>query len=154
MDIPPEILLQSINDFCILFFKDTTHNKNAPPHFYVAFPVKDGQYLVICILTSQVESQKNYYRRTNPKAVRSLIQISRDDLSFLNKDTAIDCNRAEMLSREELKKRINSDPPLQLKERKIPSYLKKEICSGIVQSPLIPPYLKKLIKRKTSSEPR
>jgi len=148
MDIPPGVLLNSIKDFCILHFKDIEHTKEAPPHFYVAFPIKDDLNLIICILTSQVESQKAYYKRTNPKAVKSLIKVNRNIFSFLKTETIIDCNKAELLSKEELTKRIDIGHPYKIKERKVPLYLKGEIGSAIIQSPLIPPYIKKLIKCK------
>jgi len=32
--LPPKLVLDSINDFCVLFFKDVTHAIDAPPHFY------------------------------------------------------------------------------------------------------------------------
>ena len=149
MDISPGALLNSINAFCILYFKDLNHDKDAPCHFYVAFPIKDDLSLIICILTSQVEAQKGYYKRTNPKAVKCLIEIDRNILSFLNKETIIDCNKAELLSKEELKKRIDPDHPCEIKERKVPSYLKREIGSAIIQSPLISAHIKKLIKSKS-----
>jgi hypothetical protein len=76
MDLPPEVLLNSINDFCILYFKDVNHAKEAPPHFYVAFPINDGLNLIICIITSQIGSKRKYYKRTNPKAIKSLIPIN------------------------------------------------------------------------------
>jgi hypothetical protein len=148
MDIPPGVLLNSIKDFCILYFKDAKHAKEAPSHFYVTFPIKDDLSLIICIITSQIESSERHYKRTNPKAVKSLVPIDRNIFSFLNKKSIIDCNQAELLSKEELKKRIDPGGPCEIKEKKVPSYLKKDIGSAIIQSPLIAPYIKKLIKGK------
>ena len=146
MEIPPGVLLNSIKDFCILYFKDVKHTKEAPTHFYVAFPVKDDLNLIICIITSQIESREKYYKNTNLKAVKSLVPIDRNIFSFLNKKSIIDCNRAELLSKEELERRI--DGPCEIKERKIPLYLKREVGSAIIQSPLIASYVKRLIKEK------
>lgn len=148
MHLPPEVLLNSIKDFCVIYFKDKQHSKDAPPHFYVTFPIKDELTLIICIITSQVKTQREYYRRVNPKAENCLIQVTNDIFSFLDrgKKSVIDCNKAELLSKEELRKRIASDVSLEIKERTIPSYLKREVCSAITRSPLIAPFIRKIIK--------
>ena len=150
MDLPPEVLLNSIRDYCVIYFKDRQHRQDAPPHFYLTFPIKDDLSLIICLITSQVEKQSEYYRRTNTKAEQCLIQVSNDIFAFLDrrKKSVIDCNRAELLSKEELKKRIDPKFPLEIKERKVPSYLKKEIGSAIIQSPLISKIIRDLIKDK------
>jgi hypothetical protein len=149
MDFPPEVVLNSIRDFCVIYFKDTQHNKDAPPHFYVTFPIKDDLTLIICIITSQVKTQREYYRRVNSKAENCLIPIT-NIFSFLDRDkkSVIDCNKAELLSKEELRKRIAPHFPLKIKERTIPSYLKKDVCRAIIQSPLIAPFIKEIIKEK------
>jgi len=148
MDLPPEVLLSSIRDFCVIYFKDKQHTKDAPPHFYVTFPIKDDLTLIICIITSQVKTQREYYRRVNPKAENCLIPVTNDIFSFLDrgKKSVIECNKAELLSKEELGKRIDPYFPLKIKEKTIPSYLKKDVCSAIIQSPLIAPFIKKIIK--------
>jgi len=33
MDLPPEVLLNGIRDFCVIYFKDIKHERDAPPHF-------------------------------------------------------------------------------------------------------------------------
>jgi hypothetical protein len=150
MDLPPAVLLNSIKDFCILYFKDVNHAEEAPPHFYITFPIKDDLNLIICIITSQIGSKRKYYKRTNPKAIKSLIPIDSNIFSFLDRKrgSIIECNQAELLSKEELIKRIDPNGPCEIKERKIPSYLKRDVCSAIIQSPLIAPYVKKFIKEK------
>ena len=101
MEIPPGVLLNSIKDFCILYFKDVKHTKEAPTHFYVAFPVKDDLNLIICIITSQIESRERHYKRTNPKGIKSLVPIDNSIFSFLdrNKESIIDGNQSEFLSK-------------------------------------------------------
>jgi len=150
MDFPPEVLLNSIRDFCVIYFKDIKHEKDAPPHFYLTFPVRDDLSLIICIITSLVETQREYYRRTNAEAGKCLIQVSNDIFSFLDrkKNSVIDCNQAELLSKEELRRRIDSQIPFEIKERKLPSYLKRDVASAIIQSPLIPKSIKTFIKGK------
>jgi hypothetical protein len=65
-----------------------------------------------------------------------------------NKRSIIECNQAEFLSKEELIKRIDPNGPCAIKDRKIPSYLKRDVCRAIIQSPLIALYVKKFIKEK------
>jgi hypothetical protein len=148
--IPPEIILNSIDDFSILFFKDTTQDFNAPPHFWVIFPVSPVLKFSISIITSQVEKRKSYYSRTNTKALKALVEIGNDIFSFLDrgKKSIIDCNRMELLSKEELKRRIDPSGPCEIKtvNEKFPPFLKKNIFGAINQSPLIPPDIKKAIK--------
>jgi hypothetical protein len=129
MDPPPEVLLNSIKDFCILFFKDVKQAKEAPPHFYVTFPIKDDLNLIICVISSQIESRERHYKRTNPNGIKSLVPIDNSIFSFLdrNKESIIDGNQAEFLSKEELKKRIDPKGPGEVKKRKIPSYLKRGV---------------------------
>jgi hypothetical protein len=129
MDLPPEVLPNSIKDFCILFFKDVKHAQEAPPHFYVTFPIKDDLNLIICVISFQIESRERHYKRTNPKGIKSLVPIDNSIFSFLdrNKESIIDGNQSEFLSKEELKKRIDPKGPCEVKEGKIPSYLKRGV---------------------------
>jgi hypothetical protein len=150
VNIPPEIVLNSIDDFSILFFKDTSHEVTAPPHFWVIFPVSPVLRFSISIITSKVEKRKSYYSRVSSKAVTALVEIGNDVFSFLDRDkkSIIDCNRMELLSKEELKKKIDPAGPCEIKtiKEKFPPFLKKNIFCAINQSPLISPDIKKVIK--------
>ena len=148
MDLPPAIILNTINDFCILFFKDTKHDPEAPPHFWVIFPVNPVTRFSMTIITSQIEKREKYYQE-NTKALKCLVKITNDIFDFLNREreSVIDCNKTELLSKEELIKRIDPMGPCEIKTiEKFPSFLKREIFSAIDQSPLIPPATKKIIK--------
>ena len=150
MIIPREVILNSIDDFSILFFKDTAQDVKAPPHFWVIFPVSPVLRFSISIITSKVEERKRFYSRINTKALKALVEIGNDIFSFLDRKrkSIIDCNRMELLSKEELKKRIDPAGPCEIKtvKEKFPPFLKKNIFSAIDQSPLISPDIKKAIK--------
>jgi hypothetical protein len=147
VDLPPAVILNNINDFCILFFKDTAHDPTAPPHFWAIFPVSPILRFSMSIITHQIEKRVKFYKRTNIKALKSLIKISNDTFAFLTMESVIDCNRMELLSKEELIKRIDPTGPCEIKTtEKISSFLKREIFSAIDQSPLISPAIKKIIK--------
>jgi len=64
----------------------------------------------------------------------------------LNRESIVDCNRAELLTKFELAGRIDQSSSYEIILRNIPSFFKKEICAAIRKSPLIQPRLKKLIK--------
>jgi len=148
VDLPPAIILDTISDFCILYFKDTKHDPEAPPHFWVIFPVNPVTRFSMTIITSQIGKRKKYYQENN-KALKCLVKITNDIFDFLNREreSVIDCNKTELLSKEELIKRIDPMGPCEIKTiGKFPSFLKRGIFSAIDQSPLIPPATKKIIK--------
>ena len=148
MDLPPAVILNTIDNFCILFFKDTRQDPKAPPHFYVIFPVNLALRFSVSIITSQIRKREEYYRKTNTKALRSLVKMNNDIFDFLAKESIIDCNHMELLSKEELIKRIDPSVPCQIKihSGEMPSFLKREIFSAIDQSPLLSTTTKKIIK--------
>ncbi len=145
MDLPPALILDSLSEFSIIFFKDTEHEKDAPPHFYVAFQINQVLRFSIIIITSQIERRRKYYR-TNAKALSALVPIHKGTVSFLPKESILDCNRMEIFSKGEFLKRIHPDVPLQLKAREIPADLVKEILSGIDRSPMISPAIKQKVR--------
>jgi hypothetical protein len=92
---------------------------------------------------------KGILKKNNIKAEKCLIQVSNGIFSFLDpkKKSVIHCNQAELLSKEELRRRIDSQIPSR-SMREIPSYLKKDVAIGIIQSALIPKSMENLIKAK------
>lgn len=132
-----------------MFFKDVTHAIDAPPHFYLTFPVTEDSTLIICIFASQIDKKKNYYNRANKKAVDCLLTVNNAIFEFLSgEDSVIDCNRAELLSKEELRMRIDTrHHDCEIKTRSVPNSIKKEAISAIIRSPLVDGRLKKIIRR-------
>lgn len=146
IQIPPQVILGSLQEWCTLHFKDVKHSPAAPPHWYFTIPVDPGTLFVICIATSQVEKRGYYYQETNPKAAQSLVRLEANCFPFLPKETLIDCNKAEMLSVEELRRRINPDVGLSIQNPEISKNLKKRIIAAIDNSPLIPNKIKKALE--------
>ena len=151
--VPPIILLNTISDFCIFLFRDVNHQAGSPPHFYVVFPVNAEQDLVVTIITSQVDSQKRYYQRIKKDACDALVPVSQDILAILKRDreSIVDCNHAELLTKFELAKRVDQSEPYEIKNCKIPAFFKKDICAAIRKSPLISPRLQKMVKEYLKS---
>lgn len=148
MQLPPKSIIDSIDDFCVLFFKDKDHSDDAPPHFYLTFPINNNLSLIICIFTSQIEKQRHFYNKANKKALRCLLTVNNNIFKFLSRnDSIIDCNQAKLLSKEELIKRIDIRRyRCDIKTRKVPEFIKRDVRTGIIRSPLIEKRIKKIIK--------
>lgn len=147
MEIPPEITLPNIEKACILFFKDLRFDPSAPPHFYITIPLEPGKIFVLCIITSQIEKRRNYYSKGNPEALNSLIIIEKGYFNFLRKDSLIDCNQTEILTRRQFLERIDMEFGLEIKLNYLPFNLGKEILNAIVKSPLISQKVKDMISK-------
>lgn len=148
ISLPPKYILDSINGFCILLFKDLNHQKDAPPHFHVVFPVyNDESGLIITIITKQIVKRTEYYKRTNKHdAVEALVPVNNNIFDFLSYPSVADCNHAELLTKTELLKRIDLNQEFKVICRDVPSFFQKEICAAIRTSPLISSYIKKIVK--------
>lgn len=143
--IPPEITINVIKSPCICHFKDVDFPENAPPHFYVVIPVNDAFDLILCIITSKVEKRERYYCTRNPKAASSLVKIGPTIFSFLSKDSVIDCNQTQLLSKNDLKKKVHHKYDFNIKSSDITSSLLSEIKNAIKNSPLVRDSIKKLL---------
>ncbi len=138
-----KVALQSLQDWRVLHFKDVTHDRAAPPHWFLTIPLNPGALFLLCIITSQVEKRAYYYQKINPKAAQSLVRLEALRFPFLLKESLIDCNATELLSIEELEKRVNHEKGLNIETQQIPSELKQRIKSAIINSPLVSPATKK-----------
>lgn len=152
MKLPPKLILEGIKDFAVLLYKDTQHDIAAPPHFFLIFPITDDPFFAVAIITSQIERKESYYGQANPKALASLVRIGSGTFPFLSRESVIECNQTEMLSVEELTRRIDPKYSLEVKAREIPLSLKKQVLQAITLSPLVPPYIKHLLKQKYREE--
>lgn len=145
MIFSPAITARSITDFCVCFFKDNKHDKDAPPHYYIACPVRDTTARLFMIITSKVEKRKAYYNRTNPTNARSLVEVDEGSLSCLRKTSAIDCNLAELIYLNELDDRVNAQYGFVIVARAIPRQLQESLRAAIKRSSLVKEYIKDMI---------
>jgi len=116
--IPSNIKIDVIKFPCICHFKDVDFPENAPPHFY---------------------------RTRNPRAASSLVKIDPTIFPFLSKDSVIDCNQTQLLSKNDLKKKVHRKYDFNIKSSDIPSALLSEIKNAIRNSPLVRDSIKKLL---------
>jgi len=145
VDIPLPLFCEYLTPFCVCHFKDKKHGPESPPHYYVIVPVSDTSSLLLCIITSQIEKRVNHYSRVNQKAIDSLVRVNQDTLTFLTKESLIDCNGSELIPKADLIKRIDSSIKPNIVTRQIPKDLKKKIVLAIKKSPVVKPHIKQLI---------
>jgi len=144
-----ETIVQSGIDnskFQICHFKGTRHPPEIGAHLYVIVPIKKDNQHLVCMITSKVDKRINYYRRVNPNALQGLVRINKSELNFLKKDSLIDCNQAELLTKEELIIRIKHDKNFKLHNHAIPMNIKEKLIKAIKNSPLINVSNKRLLK--------
>jgi len=142
-----QVILQSLQAWSVIRFKDIAHDRKAPPHFYFAISIKPGTLFLLCIITSRVEKRLFYYQGINPKAAQSLVRLETGSLPFLTKESLADCNSAELLSSEEILSRVSPEKGLAVECREIPSGLKQRVTAAILNSPLVTPAIKKLLSK-------
>jgi hypothetical protein len=133
------------NEFFVCHFKDTKFNSEVPPHLYVHIPINDKAFVLIAIITSKVKEKKEYYKRTNPQNVQSLVEIDQVLLPILEKTSVIDCNQAESIQIRDFTKRIDPQIGFEIKGVQITSSLQEEIIAAIHNSSIVSPLTKELI---------
>lgn len=143
IEIPPEAILRCINDWCIIHFKDNCHTPEAPSHWYFTIPINPGSLFTLCIVTSQAHTRLYYYEKSNPRAAQALVRLEADSFPFIKKESLIDCNKAELLSIEELINRVDQKIGLTREPQVIDTELRERIVKGILNSPLISAAIKK-----------
>lgn len=148
---PLDFIIDSINDCCFIYFKDTKHLPDAPPHFYFLIPIKEDpeNVYLISIVTSQFEKRLYYYQKApNKKAAQSLVRLEKGIFDFITRESAIDCNAVEKLNKNDLLKRIDKNIGLVMKEHNIDIDFLNKIIGAIKNSPLVPPDIKSLTSDK------
>ena len=143
-----EVQLREIAGFCIAWFQDNSL-QNPSPHWYVLIRIRDTENFLVIIITSQLAKRIDYYKKTKQQnAADCLVRIGNNEFSFLHKEknSAINCNETELLSIAEIIHRIDEGHGFKTENEKIPKYLKRNIVSAIIKSPLQPKMIGKLAK--------
>ncbi|MCX5783801.1 MAG: hypothetical protein NTW04_05120 [Elusimicrobia bacterium] len=134
MEIPANIQIKSLDSWCVVFFNDKNFDSDAPGHYYIIIPCAN-ENMALCIITSQGEKLRQIYD-SNAKA--SLVEITKQDFTFIKKPTVIDCNRAELLSKSELLERVEN---FRKTQEKVSDLLKKKMVLAIQNSFRIKAYI-------------
>lgn len=142
MNLPPDVIVNQITTCCIFHFKDKQLSPDAPSHYHVVMPLSNGTDVILCRITSKVGKRKEVWNG-NIKALDSLLIIDDRTLPFLNTESVIDCNKAELLTKKELIERVDIINPSETRiiDWNIPDNLKKRIIISIQNSPIIKKYI-------------
>lgn len=140
------ITLKSLNGFRVVLYQDNTL-EFPDRHWYIIIRIKDDDSFISIIITSQKTKRRHYYRNSpKPKAAECLVEINSDDFVFLTKESAINCNEAKLFSIDELISTIDEVKGFKVEDERVEAYLRKEIVSAILKSPLTLPIVKRLAK--------
>ena len=101
---------------------------------------------MLCFITSQIENKAWYYHKINEAAESCLVRVGKNDLSFLKKASVIDCNQPILIHKNKFSKIIDPDHKFEVVTRNIPKEIKEKIVKAIKDSPIVKPFIKKLIK--------
>jgi hypothetical protein len=146
LKIRVQVILKELKEWSVIWFQDNAL-KHPGPHWYIIIPTPDPSHFLLNMITSQGDNRIKYYKNTRkPQAAKCLVKISNDEFEFLSLNSVIDCNGCERLSAEEIIHRMDEATGFNQYPNKIPAYLKKEIVSAIMGSPLIAPFIQKIAK--------
>jgi len=135
--------LRSIRGFRIVRFQDNGLT-NPRPHDYVLAVIPNESNFLVIIITSKIDERCGYYRRTHkPEAANCLIRINKDNFSFLRLPSAINCNETKHMNLADIIHMIDETAGFRIRDDPVPTYLRREIVSGILQSPMISPFIRK-----------
>ena len=144
MRLPPDIVINNISDWKVLYFKDLAKGASCPPHFHVVIPTLQNQYLVLCLISTKIDQRKKFYSPAGEE--KYLVQVSHDTLSCLTKESIVDCPAAELLDRDTLLNRIEELNNLKTVGCEVSSSLRARIKKAIMSSAVVETRIKKLIK--------
>lgn len=146
MDIPLEIVIENIDDSFdtsrVYLFKNKDYAKEAPKHYHISIKIKDDNYILLTLITSQVEKKKRFYELSNPILLNGLVFLN-DTINILDKKSCIDCNQPLFLTKEELSAKVDGN--IEFIEVKIDNSLKENVIQAIKNSAMVREEIKELI---------
>lgn len=148
--LPVELLIRSIENPCIAYFKNKNHDRDAPSHFFLIIPNPDCNQFLIVMMTSQIDKLVSRYQKS-PKRdglIASIVHVGCRDFEFLtNPKTSMDCNRAELLTKSELIAVVDPGYEFDIKIRgdNIDFRLVRKTLDAVMGSPVIKNNIKDII---------
>ncbi len=76
----------------------------------------------------------------------SLVRLTRRNLPLLRKESLIDCNHPLLVHKNKFGKIVDPDHKFKIVARDIPDELKEKIVKAIKASPVVKPFVKKMVK--------
>jgi hypothetical protein len=143
MDLPLNLIAESIVESCICLFRNIKHTEADFPHYHIVIPSKENDCLVLCHITKQIEKRMWYYRRIGKtEAIDCLVKIDSTTFDFLTTASVIECNQAEITHKKAFASIVHPSHSCQVITRNIPVELEEKIRQAILQSPLVKPFIK------------
>lgn len=141
MEISPELFLNSAQDWAVMYFEDK--DEKIGPHFYVLIPTIEGQYLIVCIITSKVAKQRQFYAPIGED--QYLVEVGPEDLSCLSLSSIVVCPKAQLIQKEILLQRIANWNQRKSMCGNFPDDIKRKISFAIKNSIIVPEEVKELL---------
>jgi PemK-like protein. len=139
MDISKDVIIGFYDnkDWKVWHITDPSLVGKQKEHFYIVVPLTDNKFILLCLITSQGENKKRFYD-SNP-LINYLIKTNKKELDCLNKDSFIDCNQPQFISKTDLKNKISE---LKVIDTVISKSLKSKILTSLKKSPAVKPFVK------------
>lgn len=141
MDISPELFLSSTNDWAVMYFE--YKESSIGPHFYLLIPTVEDQFLVVCIITSKVDKQKERYAPCGED--KYVIEVGPKDISCLTRDSVIVCPQAQLMQKDVLLERISYWNQKKSLCGNIADSVKQKISFAIKQSQIVSEDVKEFV---------
>jgi hypothetical protein len=143
MDLPLNLLAESIVEPSVCLFRNVNHTEAKFPHYHIVIPSKENDFLVLCHITKQVENRVWYYRRIGKtEAINCLVKVDGSVFDFLTTESVIECNQAEITHKKAFASIVHPLQGCQIITRSIPIELEKKIREAILQSPVVKLFIK------------
>jgi hypothetical protein len=94
--------------FNLVHFRDATHGKNAPAHFWVSISAGNDRHMLLSIVTTQMAKLEKKYRNDKEGALDCIVPLSNSDLTAIETNCVINCNAAMLLTTRELVAKIDT----------------------------------------------
>lgn len=145
MQIPQDVIINSITDSFetqrIYIFKNREYSNESPAHYHIAIKTKNDDYIVLLLISSQIEKRQNYYKQSNKKLLKSLIFVDNTQISLLKKQSLIDCNQVLYCTKDEIKN-IAIDFRVEINFT-----IDKNLKPILIEAILLSPKIKEVIKQ-------
>ena len=81
--------------------------------------------------------------------MHSLVYLYEEDLFFLRKESVIDCNEIRHIRKSDLVQYIDpkKERYVRAEQEKISKKLRMKLCEAVMNSPVVKPYIKELVKK-------
>lgn len=143
MQLPTDVIINNIKDWKVLYFKDRDFPQTAPPHYHLIIPTQENTYLVVCLITSKIQEKRNYFSYCGEDI--NIVEVSKKDISCLNKISCAVCPNAELMPRETLIDKIEDLNIEKTKNAVISEEIKKKIILHIKKSSIVDEYTKSVL---------